>query len=276
MAREFHHRGHTVYATARRIESLAPLSEQGIRALRLDVNDDASIAAAFAVIAQEQGKIDVLVNNAGFSQIGALIDLSREDLRSQYETNVIAPMAITKAAIGLLRATSNRTGRNAVLANVGSIVGLVATPFSGAYCSSKAAIHSLSDALRLELAPLGIHVVKIQPGGVISSFGNHAEVAVRLPADSLYQSVADSVRGRARIGQKSAIPAEEFVRPVVDALLSDKPPTIIRGGTGSIKLPLFSKVLPTAMLDAKLSEYFGVDGFVASSSADMHGKDCKN
>jgi NAD(P)-dependent dehydrogenase (short-subunit alcohol dehydrogenase family) len=262
MAQEFHRRGHIVYATARRIDSIAALSEQGIRTLRLDVNDDDSIAAAFAIIAKEQGRIDVLVNNAGFSQLGAVIDLTREDLRKQYETNVIAPMAIIKAAINLLRATPKLTGRNAVIANVGSIVGLVATPFSGAYCSSKAAIHSLSDALRLELAPLGIHVVKIQPGSVVSSFGNHAEAAVRLPADSLYSSVADRIRGRARVTQKNAIPAEEFVRPVVNALLANKPPVIIRGGTSSIKLPLLSKLLPTAILDSKLSEFFGVDGLV--------------
>jgi NAD(P)-dependent dehydrogenase (short-subunit alcohol dehydrogenase family) len=262
MAQEFHRRGHIVYATARRIDSLAALAEQGIRTLRLDVNDDDSIVAAMAVITKEQGQIDVLVNNAGFSQLGAVIDLTREDLRQQYETNVIAPMAIIKAAIGLLRAASKRTGNNAVIANVGSIVGLVATPFSGAYCSSKAAIHSLSDALRLELAPLGIHVVKIQPGGVVSSFGNHAEAAVRLPADSLYSSVADRVRGRARVTQKDATPAEEFVRPVVDTLLTNKPPAVIRGGKSSIKLPLLSKLLPTVILDAKLSEFFGVDGFV--------------
>ncbi|MGZ3158891.1 MAG: SDR family oxidoreductase, partial [Burkholderiaceae bacterium] len=220
MAKEFHLRGHIVYATARRVETLPLLARLGIRTLYLDVNDNQSIAAAFDVIAKEQGKIDVLVNNAGISQIGALMDLTREDLRSQYETNVIAPMAIAKAALELLRAASRQSGQNAVLANVGSIVGLVATPFNGAYCSSKAAIHSLSDALRVELAPLGIHVVKIQPGGVVSSFGKHAEVAMRLPADSHYQSVADSVRARARVGQNGATPADEFVRPVVDALLA--------------------------------------------------------
>lgn len=259
MAQEFHRRGHVVYATARRVDSLTKLSEQGIRALSLDVNDDESIAAAFAVVAREQGQIDVLVNNAGFSQVGALIDLSREDLRGQYETNVIAPIAVSRAAMSLLRAASKRSGRNAVLANVGSIVGLVATPFAGAYCSSKAAIHSLSDALRMELAPFGIHVVTIQPGGVVSSFGVHAEAAIRLPADSLYQTVADSIRARAKAGQQGATPVDEFVGPVVDALLASRPPAVIRGGKNSFKLPLFKKLLPTAMLDAKLSVRFGLD-----------------
>lgn len=259
MAQEFHRRGCVVYATARRADGLATLEEQGIRVLNLDVNDDESIAAAFAVVAREQGKIDVLVNNAGFSQVGALIDLSREDLRSQYETNVIAPIAVTRAAVGLLRAASRQSGKNAILANVGSIVGIAATPFAGAYCSSKAAIHSLSDTLRMELAPFGIRVVTIQPGGVRSSFGAHAEAAIRLPADSLYHSVANSIRARALAGQQSATPAEEFVRPVVDALLAINPPAVVRGGKNSFVLPLLKKLLPTARFDAKLSERFGLD-----------------
>ncbi|RZI44721.1 SDR family NAD(P)-dependent oxidoreductase [Herbaspirillum sp. HC18] len=258
LAREFHRRGHVVYATARRIESLADLAKDGIRTLRLDVNDDESIAAAFAVVEREQGKIDVLVNNAGFSQVGALIDLTREDLRKQYETNVIAPIAVSKAAVGLLCAASKRSG-NAVLANVGSIVGLVATPFAGAYCSSKAAVHSLSDALRMELSPFGIHVVTIQPGGVVSSFGAHAEDALRLPADSLYRPVEDGIRARAKAGQQGAMPADEFVPPVVDALLKDNPPIVVRGGKNSTRLPLLKKLLPAAMLDAKLSAIFGLD-----------------
>lgn len=253
LAREFRRRGQIVFATARRPAALAPLAENGIRTLAIDVNDDADIAAAAAVIESEGGQVDVLINNAGFSQVGAVIDLSR-----QYETNVIAPVAVTRAFLPLLRNAAARNGM-AVVANVGSIVGLFATPFAGAYCSSKAALHSLSDALRMELAPFAIRVVTIQPGGVRSSFGNHAEEALRLPPGSLYLPVADRVRARAQAGQKDATPAEEFVRPVVDALLAGTPPIVVRGGKNSVKLPLLKKLLPTAMFDAKLSRIFGLD-----------------
>ena len=253
LALEFHGRGHTVFATARRPAALAPLAAKGIRTLAIDVNDDASIAAAAAAVEREAGQVDILVNNAGFSQVGAVIDLSR-----QYETNVIAPVAVTRAFLPLLRNAAARNGI-AVVANVGSIVGLFATPFAGAYCSSKAALHSLSDALRMELAPFAIRVVTIQPGGVRSSFGNHAEEALRLPPGSLYLPVADGVRARAQAGQKDATPAEEFVRPVVDALLAGTPPIVVRGGKNSVKLPLLKKLLPTAMFDAKLSRIFGLD-----------------
>jgi len=258
LAHEFAKRGHRVFATARRPESLAPLAAQGINPVTLDVNDDTSIAAAIETARNEAGLIDVLVNNAGFSQVGAVIDLTREDLRRQYETNVIAPAAVTAQAVPLLRAAVQKNG-SAVVANVGSIVGLFTTPFAAAYCSSKAAIHSLTDALRMELAPFGIHVVSIQPGGVRSSFGNHAEAAIRLPDDSIYRPVEAGIRARAQAGQKGAMPAEQFVGPVVDALLLNPPPRIVRGGTGSRRLPLLKRWLPAAMFDAKLSKLFGLD-----------------
>ncbi len=260
LAREFHRRGHTVYATARRHDSLAPLAQEGLRTLALDVNDDASIAAALAVVQQEQGRLDLLVNNAGFSQVGAVLDLQRDDLRRQYETNVIAPMAVARAALPLLRASVGQ-GAGPVIANIGSIVGVFTTPFAGAYCSSKAALHALTDALRMEVAPLGIRVVTVQPGGVQSSFGNHAEAAIRLPADSVFAGVAQGIRARAQAGQVGATPTQAFVVPVVDALLHSTPPVRVRAGKGSTVLPLLKALLPTRRFDAILSRRFGLSGW---------------
>ena len=258
LAREFAKRGHRVYATARRAEALAALEAEGIRGLALDVNDDSSIARALDTVSREAGRLDLLVNNAGFSQVGAVVDLTREDLRRQFETNVIAPMAVTGQAMPLLRAAVAKNG-GAVVANVGSIVGLFTTPFAAAYCSSKAAVHSLTDALRMELKPFGIHVVSIQPGGVRSSFGEHAEASVRLPENSLYQPVAGGIRARAQAGQQGAMAAEVFAVPVVAALLRNSPPRVIRAGTNSVRLPLLKRWLPAAMFDAKLSKLFGLD-----------------
>jgi len=163
LAREFHHRGHVVYATARRPDSLQTLAQAGLRVLALDVNDDASIGTAMAVVQQEQGRLDMLVNNAGFSQVGAVVDLQREDLRRQYETNVIAPVAVSRAALPLLRAAAE-AGAAPVIANVGSIVGLFTTPFAGAYCSSKAAVNVYMEGLRIQLRNRGIAVTTICPG----------------------------------------------------------------------------------------------------------------
>jgi NAD(P)-dependent dehydrogenase (short-subunit alcohol dehydrogenase family) len=246
-----------VYATARRVESLEPLAKLGLRTLALDVNDDASIAASLTVVQQEQGRLDMLVNNAGYSQVGTVLDLQREDLRRQYETNVIAPMAVARAAFPLLRAAASQ-GASPVIANVGSIVGLFTTPFAGAYCSSKAALHALTDALRMEVAPFGIRVMTVQPGGVQSSFGNHAEEALRLPANSAYLGMEKGIRARARAGQVGATPAAEFVVPVVDALLQPNPPVWVRGGKGSVVLPLLKKLLSATRFDALMSKRFGL------------------
>jgi NAD(P)-dependent dehydrogenase (short-subunit alcohol dehydrogenase family) len=258
LAREFAKSGHRVYAAARRREALAPLEAEGIQGLELDVNDDAAIAAAFDAVRREVGHLDVLVNNAGFSQVGAVVDLRREHLRRQYETNVIAPAVVTAQAVQLLRAAVTAHG-SAVVANVGSIVGLFTTPFAAAYCSSKAALHSLTDALRMELAPFGIHVVSVQPGGVRSSFGRHAEAALHLPEDSMYRPVEAGIRARAQAGQQDATPVEEFVVPLAAALLRRPPPRVVRGGANSARLPLLKTLLPAAAFDARLAKFFGLD-----------------
>ena len=258
LAREFAKRGHRVYATARRAEALAALEAAGIRGLAMDVDDDTSVARALDTVSREAGHLDLLVNNAGFFQVGAAVDLTREDLRRQYETNVIAPLAVTSQAMPLLRAAVATHG-SAVVANVGSIVGLFTTPFGAAYCSSKAAVHSLTDALRMELKPFGIHVVSIQPGGVRSSLGEQAQAAIRLPEDSLYKTVEAGIRARAQAGQQGAPPAEDFVVPVVEALLRNSPPRVIRGGANSVRGPLLKRLLPASMFDAKLSKMFGLD-----------------
>lgn len=260
LAAELHRRGNRVYATARRPETLAALALMGLETLSLDVNDDASIAEVMSHIENEAGRLDLLINNAGFSQVGAVVDLTREDLRKQYETNVISPVAMTRAALPLLRAAQAAHGK-AVVVNVGSIVGLFTTPFAGAYSSSKAALHALSDGLRMELAPFGIQVVMIQPGGVRSAFGDHAEEAIRLPADSVYRPVEKGIRARAQAGQRGAMPVESFVVPVVDALLRDAPAPIIRGGKNSVRLPLMKKLLPLRTFDRLLSRAFGLDHF---------------
>ncbi|MCR9103728.1 MAG: SDR family NAD(P)-dependent oxidoreductase [Gammaproteobacteria bacterium] len=258
LALEMHRRGWQVFATARRPAALQPLADKGLHTLPLDVNDDDSISQALRAVAAQAGQLDMLVNNAGFSQVGAVVDLTREDLRRQYETNVIAPVAVTRAALPLLRKAVAARG-NATIANVGSIVGTFTTPFAGAYCSSKAALHALSDALRMELAPLGIHMVTIQPGGIRSAFGDHAEEGLTLPADSLYHPVEKGIRARAQAGQQGATPAEEFVQKVADGLLQERPPAIIRGGKNSLRLPLMKKLLPMAVFDNILAKNFGLD-----------------
>ncbi len=263
MARSFQARGHTVYATARRPESLEPLAAEGIHTLALDVNDDTSSAAAMDVVSEREGRLDMLVNNAGFSQVGAVLDMERDNLRRQYETNVISPFMVVRRALPLMRTAVAGAGAADVV-NIGSIVGLFTTPFAGSYCSSKAALHSLTDALRMELAPFGIRVITVQPGGVKSSFGDNAEHGLRLPENSPWLPVKAGILARAQAGQQGATPTESFVEPVVDKLLRAQPPATIRGGKGSFSLVWMKRLLPQRAFDGMLSKRFGLDRLRAS------------
>ena len=254
LAQEFHKRGHRVIATARRLESLQALQSQGVRTLALDVNDGASIANAMVAVEKEAGHLDILINNAGYGQFGAIMDAEPEDLRQQFETNVVAPVALARAALPLLR----KSGAG-LIANMGSISGIVTTPFSGVYCASKAALHALSDAMRLELAALGVQVVTVQPGGVASKFGDTGTAHARLPKDSLYTPISRYILNRAKLSQRGATPVDVFARDVVDHLLQSAPPAICRTGAQSTRLPLLKRLLSTRTLDRKLQKMFGLD-----------------
>ena len=254
LALEFKKRGHTVFATARQAKALAELTAMGMAAVELDVTSQQSIDQAREHIQSQTDRLDMLINNAGYGQFGAVIDTDSAALRRQFETNVIAPVALSRAFLPLLRASSS-----ACIANMGSISGIATTPFAGAYCASKAALHALSDAMRMELEPLGIRVVTVQPGGIASRFGDNAEHAIQFPQGSLYTSISRFIQGRAKMSQVGATPADEFARIVVDHLLDKSAHPICRTGTQSTRLPLLKLLLPTRTLDGKMRKLFGLD-----------------
>jgi len=160
--------GWTVYASARRLEAVEELA--GCRPLRLDVTDDESMHAAVALIEREEGAVGVLVNNAGYSQSGAVEGVPLDEARRQFETNVFGPMRLTQLVLPGMR--EQRWGR---IVNVSSMGGELTFPGGGWYHASKHAIEALSDALRFEVAGFGIDVVVIQPGLIRTRF---AEAAV--------------------------------------------------------------------------------------------------
>lgn len=253
LALEFHARGHIVYASARRLEALAELTQRGLKTLALDVDDAASIARAVQTIRSEQGRLDVLVNNAGYAAMGPLTELPLAQLRKQYETNVFAPIALVQAALPLLQ-------RGARVVNIGSVSGILTTPFSGAYCSTKAALHSLSDALRLELAPFGIHVITVQPGGIASDFAKTAGQGLDwLTPASRYAPIRAAIEARAQASQDDPTPADEFARAIVSAVLAERPAAVVRYGHGSRLMPFLKRWLPERTLDRLLSRRFKLD-----------------
>ena len=252
---EFHNRGYRVIATARNLDSLIDLRKMGIITYPLDVTKFDQMKQIVSDVIRQEKRIDVLVNNAGYALIGPAIELPREELIGQFNTNVFAPIFLAKEV-----APQMREHGGGLIVNMGSISGIATTPFSGAYCSSKAALHAISDALRLELDIFNIKVVTVQPGAIESHFGNAAKktIARVLKKDSWYRSVEDSIIARAELSQVNATPSTIFAIKLVSALMVNNPPAIIRLGKKSTTLPLLKAMLPTGTLDSILKRKFGI------------------
>ncbi len=158
--------GHTVYATARKEDAIADLRDAGCRTLALDVTDEASMQAAVDHVVSAEGAVGVLVNNAGYSQSGAVETVTPEDLRRQFETNVFGLVRMCQLALPGMR--DQRWGR---IINVSSMGANFVFPGGGVYHSTKYAVEALSDALRFEVAGFGVGVTIIQPGLILTDFG---------------------------------------------------------------------------------------------------------
>jgi NAD(P)-dependent dehydrogenase (short-subunit alcohol dehydrogenase family) len=255
VARELKRTGHRAFATARRLDSIADLASEGIETLQLDVNDPASIEKAVGAVVERAGQIDVLVNNAGINQFGPLMEMTLAEVRAVFETNVLGLVAMTQAVFP--RMAERRSGR---IVNVGSVVGVLPTPFAASYCASKAAVHMLSEVLRMEAKPFGVGVVVVQPGGVRSSIADSSsrELARFQAPPSRYHEAYEGIRKRAYASQKGAMPAEDFARDLVKQAFANPAPRVIRLGAGSDTLPQLAK-MPGTVRDGLLSGRYELD-----------------
>jgi len=160
--------GYTVVATARKVETLEDLS--ATLKLPLDVTQSDSVNTAIARTLQQFGRIDVLINNAGYTMLGALEEISEEQTLQVFDVNVFGALRMIRAVVPYMR--RQRTGR---IINISSIAGKLSTPVNGTYSATKFALEALSDALHLELAPFGIQVVLVEPGAIRTHFDETAQ-----------------------------------------------------------------------------------------------------
>jgi NADP-dependent 3-hydroxy acid dehydrogenase YdfG len=170
--------GYTVYATARRIETLKPLVAAGCRALALDVTDEDSMRDAVAEVEAEHGAVGALINNAGYSQSGALESIPLDDIRRQFETNVFGLIRMCQLVLPSMRAAGE--GR---IVNIGSMGGKLTFPGGGVYHATKYSVEALSDAMRFEVQGFGVKVVLIEPGLIVTDFAKTAVNSVNATAD---------------------------------------------------------------------------------------------
>ncbi len=258
LARRFHQQGLKVCATARRIEAIADLQAEGMLTLPLDVCNPTQIDALRQALQARGLHVRMLVNNAGYGAMGALLDVPHSTWQDQFEVNLFAPAALVRTF-----APDMVARRQGMVVNISSISGIAPTPFASPYCASKAAFNALSDSLRMELKPFGISVVTVQPGGIRSTFGESAGNKLSLPPDSFYQPVKVGILDRAQEGQKNAMPADQFADMVVRSLLSPRCPPVLRFGEKSILLPALKRLLPDRLLDAILSRRFKLNALSA-------------
>ena len=247
-AKELARQGHKVYGGARRVERVEELRDDGVIPIRLDVTSEEECERTIERVVAEQGRIDVLINNAGYGSYGAVEDVDIEEARRQFEVNVLGVATLIKAVMPHMRAR-----RSGTIINTSSMGGRLVSFMGGWYHATKYALEALSDALRMEASEFGIDVVLIEPGGIRTDWG-------RIAADHL----AESARGGAyeELAKKTA---EGMRRQYSSTMMSD-PGAVVKAiskavnasrprpryliGFGAKPLVAAHTVLPTRVFDA--------------------------
>ena len=255
-ARRLQGLGYTVYGAARRTDRLEKLAAEGVRPLAMDVTDDASMTAGIARIIEEAGRIDVLVNNAGYGSYGAIEDIPIDEARRQFEVNLFGLGRLVQLVTPHMRGQKSGT-----IINISSMGGRLTTPLGGWYHATKYAVEALSDALRMELKPFGIDVVLVEPGGIRTEWAGIAadhleETAEGSAYSDQIRAVAGSMRNESV--QRRQSPPSVIANTVEKIVTARKPRT--RYAVGFMAKPLITarRVLPDRVFDRVISAALGV------------------
>jgi NAD(P)-dependent dehydrogenase (short-subunit alcohol dehydrogenase family) len=217
-------RGHTVYATARRLDAIADLEADGCRLLALDVTDEDSMRAAVDTVVAAEGAVGALVNNAGYSQSGAIESVPIDSVRRQFETNVFGLMRMAQLVLPGMR--DQGWGR---IVNVSSMGANFTFPGGGIYHATKYAVEAISDALRFEVRGFGVDVAIIQPGLILTEFGNAATTSLGSVGDGPYAkfnaAVGEATAGAYEKGPLSRLggPPEVVAKAIERAITAKRP-----------------------------------------------------
>ncbi|MFE2944049.1 oxidoreductase [Streptomyces sp. NPDC059255] len=255
-ALKLHELGYTVYGAARRTDRLQKLADRGIRPLAMDVTDDASMRGGVDRIMAETGRVDVLVNNAGYGSYGALEDVPLDEARRQFEVNVFGALRLAQLVLPHMRAQHSGT-----VVNITSMGGKIYTPLGGWYHGTKFALEALSDCLRLEAGPFGINVVVIEPGGIATEWGGIAADKLKDSSGSgpyAGQATAVATALRSEAGTRRNSPPSVIADAIAKAVTARRPRTRYATGFGARPLIALRRVLPDRAFDAAISRAVGM------------------
>jgi NAD(P)-dependent dehydrogenase (short-subunit alcohol dehydrogenase family) len=244
-ARELLKDGHTVYGAARRLDKMDDIKALGVKIISMDVTDETSMVSGVDAVIKLEGRLDVLINNAGFGSYGAVEDVPIEDAKYQLNVNVFGAARLSQLVIPQMR--KQHFGR---IINISSIGGKFAMPLGGWYHASKFALEALSDSLRNEVKSFGIDVVVIEPGGVKSEWSDIAmDNLVKISGNGEYDKMAKKLAGMSKTqGHRAAEPdvITKLVRKAIDA---KNPKTRYSGGFMAGPLLFLRKILSDRMMD---------------------------
>ncbi|MDY4372328.1 oxidoreductase [Pectobacterium carotovorum] len=239
--------GHTVYAAARRIERMQKLAESDIRVLPLDVTDSVSVQTVVDTIIAECGRIDVVVNNAGYGSYGAVEEVSPEEGRAQFDVNVFGAVRLTQLVLPHMRAQ-----RSGTVINITSMGGKIYTPLGAWYHGTKFALEAISDCLRLEVEPFGIDVVVIEPGGIKTEWADIAAAKLLdVSGHGAYakqaEAMADSMVGDSSRKRQSS--PQVIADTIAQAVNARRPKTRYAVGFGAKPMICLRRLLSDRLFD---------------------------
>jgi NAD(P)-dependent dehydrogenase (short-subunit alcohol dehydrogenase family) len=244
-------RGHRVFASARSVADVSDITRPpSIEAVELDVARAGSIEAAVRRVGAEAGRIDALVNAAGYAHYGAVEEVSAEEWRAQFEVNFFGAVDLTRAVLPRMR-----EARRGTVVMVSSVGGRVVVPFAAPYCASKHALEAVADSLRVEAAPFGIRVVVVQPGPVETRFADKARrlVAPLLARPGPYRELyAGAERAMNGDFQRGGGTAAAVARVIVDAIEARRPRSRYRVTPMARLLIPLRRFLPDRAVDAMM------------------------
>ena len=239
--------GFYTYASVRNIskttslQSTADTEKLPLKLIQLDVSDNSSVNGAVEKIVSEKGRIDVLINNAGYGLFGAFEELSIDEIKAQFETNFFGVIRVTQHVLPIMR---NDKG-GGIIVNVSSVNGHVPFPVISAYVATKFALEGLSESITYELEPFKIKVILIEPGAIGSSFMKGSVMSNRaLDPKSPYFEFVRKVRSKISSDHENATQPEEVANTIVQAILSEKPEFRYVVGSDAVTLMQARKNMP--------------------------------
>ncbi len=242
---------HTVYAAARRVDQMAELATAGARIIALDVTNDDETVNAIERIRVETGRLDVLVNNAGYGSYGSVEDVPPEEARRQFDVNVFGAARLIQLVLPMMR-----DQRSGTIVNVSSIGGKIYEPFGGWYHATKFALEGLSDCLRLELAPFGIRVVVIEPGAIKTEWGSIAiESLLKRSGSTAYGRHATEWSKLLKHGDATGSDPSVIANAILKAVKAEKPKTRYVAGTFAWQILTLRRLLPDRLFDGVMTSF---------------------